>query len=146
MVRWTIIRVNLYRSSFKHSEVQKHFLWKYFATGHGKGVVAGTGGKVKTVIPAKVMSKGDDKIIVQSSNSFSKVEEQLLNKTQVIDISQEEIYSRMSEVIDCTLMKSQPLGLHKKNIHIVTCNDGYTIQTLNHFGGEKGGRVLLQYR
>ena len=62
----------------------------------------------------------------QSSNDFSKAAEQLLNKTEVIHISQEEISSRISEVIDWSLKKSQLLGLGKKNIHIVTSNDGNT--------------------
>ena len=59
------------------------------------------------------MSKGDGRIIVQSSNDFSKVAEQL-NKTEVIHISQEEISSTISVVIDWSLIKSQSLGLDKK--------------------------------
>ena len=39
------------------------------------------GGKAKALILAKVMSKGDDRIIVQPLTDFSKVAEQLLNKT-----------------------------------------------------------------
>ena len=68
---------------FFQSHSQKHktsFLWKYFVTSHGKGLVDGIGGKAKAlVVWAKVMSTGDDKIIVQSSNNFSKVAEQLIN-------------------------------------------------------------------
>ena len=45
------------------------------------------------------MSKGDERITVQSSNDFSKAAEQLLNKTEVTLISQEEISSGISEVI-----------------------------------------------
>ena len=59
------------------------------------------------------MNKGDGRIIVQSSNDFSKVAEQL-NKTEVIHISQEEISSTISVVIDWSLIKSQSLGLDKK--------------------------------
>ena len=59
------------------------------------------------------MNKGDGRIIVQSSNDFSKVAEQLLNKTEVIHISQEEISSTISVVIDWSLIKSQSLGLDK---------------------------------
>ena len=33
--------------------------------------------------------------------------------------------------------KTQSLGLHKNNIYIVTCNDGYTVQAFKHSGGEK---------
>ena len=55
----------------------------------------------------------------------------------MIHISQEEISSRISEVIDCSLIKPQSQGLHKNNIHIVTCNNGYTGQAFKHYGGEK---------
>ena len=37
--------------------------------------------KAKVLVLAKVMWKGDDRNIAQSSNDFSKVAEQLLNKT-----------------------------------------------------------------
>ena len=83
------------------------------------------------------MSKRDGKIIVQSSNDFSTSAEQLLNKTEVIHISQEEISSRISQVIDWSLIKSQSLDLHINNIHIAKCNDGYTVQAFKHSGGEK---------
>ena len=66
------------------------------------------------------MSKGDYRIIVQSSNDFSKAAGWLLNKTEVIHISQEEISSRTSDVIDWILTKTQSLGLGK--------NDGNTVQ------------------
>ena len=44
--------------------------------------------KLKNLVQAKVMGKGDNRIIVQSSNDLSKAAEQLLNKTEVIHISQ----------------------------------------------------------
>ena len=44
--------------------------------------------ELKTLVYAKVMGKEDNRIIVQSSNDFSKAAEQLLNKTEVIHISQ----------------------------------------------------------
>ena len=94
---------------FLQSDSKKHktaFLWKYFATSHGKGVVHGIGGKAKALIWAKLMSKGDNRIIVHSSNDFSKAADLLLNKTEVIHISQEEIYSRISKVFDWSLIKS----------------------------------------
>ena len=76
------------------------------------------GGKAKDLVLVKVMSKGYDRIIVQLSNDFSKAVEQLLHKTEAIHISEEEISSRISEVIDWSLIKSQSLGLCKNNIHI----------------------------
>ena len=48
----------------------KPFVWKYSATSHGKGVVDGVGGKVKSTVRRKVMSKGKDPIIVQDCQSF----------------------------------------------------------------------------
>ena len=58
------------------------------------------GSKTKTLVLLKVTSKKDDRIIVQLSNDFSKAAEQLLHKTEVIYISQEEISPRTSEIID----------------------------------------------
>ena len=109
--------------SLKHKSLSHK---KYFATSHGEGVVDGIGGKAKALVQAKVMSKGDDRIIVQSS----KAAEGLLKKTVMIHISQEEISSRVSEVTDSSLTKSESLGLRKNNIHIV-------IQTFKHSGGGK---------
>ena len=95
------LKTKSWQSSFDQSvRSKKAFSWKYFATSHGKGVVDGIGGKAKALVWAKVMSNGDDKIIVQSSNGFSKAAEQLLNKTEVIHNSQQEISSRVLEVID----------------------------------------------
>ena len=65
-------------------------------------------GKAKALVLLKVMTKGDYKIIVQLSNGFSKAAEQLLHKTEVIHISQEQISSRILEGIDWSLIKSQP--------------------------------------
>ena len=52
----------------------------------------------------------------------------------MIHISQENISSTISEIIDWSLIKSQSLGLCKNNIHIV---DGYTVQAFKHSGDEK---------
>ena len=82
------------------------------------------------------MSKGNGRIIVQSSNDFSKTAERLLNKTEVIHISQK-TSSRTSEVIDWSLMKTRSISLLKNNIHIVTCNDMYTVQTFRNSGVRK---------
>ena len=124
--------------NFLQSHSQKHkpaFLWKYFATSHGKGVVDGIGGKAKTLVWAKVMSKGMTELVIKW---FSKAAEQLLNKTEVIHTSQEEISSKIS-VIDWSLIKSQWLGVGKNNIHIVTSNNGNTVQA---FWWWKSGRIL----
>ena len=56
---------------------------------------ARVGGKAKALVLANVMSKGDDRIIVQSSNDFSEAAQQLLNKTEMIHISQEKNSSRI---------------------------------------------------
>ena len=93
---------NKFMVQFFQSLSQKHkktFSWKYFAKNHGKGIVDEIGAKAKALVCVNVMSKGDNKIIVQSSNDFSKAVQQPLNKTDVICISHEEISSRISEVI-----------------------------------------------
>ena len=77
------------------------------------------GGKAKASVLLEVMSKGDDRIIVQLSNDFSTAAERVLHKTEVIHISQEEFSSRISEVINWSLIKSQSLCLCKNNIHSV---------------------------
>ena len=59
------------------------------------------GDQAKALVLMKVMSKGDDRIIVQ------------------LYISQEKVPSRISEVIDWIVIKSQSHGLCKSNIHIV---------------------------
>ena len=59
---------------------KKAFLIEIFAANHGKGVADEIGGKAKSLLCVKVTSKGDDSIIVQSSNDFSKAAKQLLNK------------------------------------------------------------------
>ena len=63
-------------SKYKHQ-----FTWKYFATGHGKGVVDGVGGRAKSLVRAEVMSKKSERTIVQSSLDFACVASRLLQKT-----------------------------------------------------------------
>ena len=59
----------------------KHqFTWKYFATGHGKGVVDGVGGLAKSLVRAEVMSKKSERTFVQSSLDFACVASRLLQK------------------------------------------------------------------
>ena len=55
------------------------------------------------------MSKGTDRMTVQSSNDFSKAAEHLLNKTEVTHILQVEISSRISGVIEWNMIKSGSL-------------------------------------
>ena len=38
-------------------------MWKFPATSHGKGVVDGVGGKVKSTVRRKVLSKGKDSLV-----------------------------------------------------------------------------------
>ena len=64
--------------------------WQYFATTHGKGVVDGIGGAAKSIVRQNVMSKGKN-IIVQDAAGFAQAAEKLLDKVQVIYISQKDI-------------------------------------------------------
>ena len=69
----------------------KKFIWKYFATSHGKGVVDGLGGSAKSLVRTKTKSKGDGAVVVQSSVEFAKLAEQLMPATTVLHISDHEI-------------------------------------------------------
>lgn len=96
---------------------QREVSWKYFATSHGKGVVDGIGGKAKSLVRQKVMSK-DDSTTVNDSVSFAEVATQLMPSTKVVHISQKEI--------DEIIAKDNPWndvpavqGIHK--IHVATC-------------------------
>ena len=86
---------NKFMVKFLQSLSQKHkrpFSQKHFAASHGKGAVDRIDGKAKALVCAKVMSKATDRVIVQLSNYYSKAGEQLLNKTEVIHISQENFF------------------------------------------------------
>ena len=94
--------------SLKH---ERPFSWRYFPTSHGKTVVEATGSKAKALLCAKVKSKWAKIIIIHSSDDFSKAAEQPLDKAEVIQISREEIFSRISEVIDWSLIKLELLAV-----------------------------------
>ena len=55
----------------------------------------------------------------------------------MIHISQEEISSRLLEVIARSLIKTESLGLLQINIHVVTCNHEYTVHRFKQSGIEK---------
>ena len=60
-------------------------------TSHGKGVVDGVGGRVKSSVHAKVMSLGKKREIVQDAESFCKLASTSCNKNTVIYVGKEEI-------------------------------------------------------
>ena len=61
----------------------KPFIWKFIATLHGKGVIDGVGGKVKSSVWRKVMSLSKDRPVVQDSQGFAKLAAELCHKTKV---------------------------------------------------------------
>ena len=69
---------------------QKDFSWKFFATSHGKGVVDGVGGRAKSLVRQKSLSK-DGSHAVQSSSDFAKLADELMQSTTVLHINQHEI-------------------------------------------------------
>ena len=75
-------------SSKKHG---KPFIWKFSATSHGKAVVNAVGGKIKSSFHKKVMSLGKDWPIVQDSESFAKLANELLESTTIIHVTKEEV-------------------------------------------------------
>ena len=111
---------------------QREVSWKYFVTSHGKGVVDGIGGKAKSLVRQKVMSK-DDSIIVNDSISFTKAAAKLMPSTNVVHISKTEI--------DEIIAKDDPWndvpavqGIHK--IHVATCSHPDRILKLYRTSGE----------
>lgn len=68
----------------------KPFEWKYFATSHGKGVVDGIGGRAKSLVRTKCLSKSET-TCVQSSTDFFELVQELMPQTKVIHISKQEI-------------------------------------------------------
>ena len=48
----------------------KEFAWKFFATSHGKGVVDGVGGSLKSYVRRRVLSPGENAPIVDNAVSF----------------------------------------------------------------------------
>ena len=64
----------------------KPFMWKFSATSHGKGVVDGVGGKVKSMVRRKVMSKGKDSLVVQDCESFVQAAKKLLKSTSIVHL------------------------------------------------------------
>ena len=56
----------------------KEFVWKFSATSHGMGVVAGVCGNMKSCVQQKTMSKEKDCIIVCNSASFAEAAAKLV--------------------------------------------------------------------
>ena len=84
---------NKYAMKLLYSLSQKYkrnFAWKYFATSHGKGVVDGVGGRAKSLVRQKSMSKSG-KQVVHNSQDFFEVALSVMSSTTVLHISQEEI-------------------------------------------------------
>ena len=64
---------------------------KVKVTSHGKGVLDGVGGKVKSTIQRKVMSQGKNRLIVQDAESFASAAKILISSTKIIQIGEPEI-------------------------------------------------------
>ena len=65
------------------NKYDKPFVWKFSATSHGKGVVDGVGGKIKSSVRRKVMGKGE-RIIVQDCESFVETAKTLVQKLYIL--------------------------------------------------------------
>ena len=70
---------------------------------HGKGVVDGIDGNVKSIVQSQSMGKRKDKIIVQDPKSFYQVASKAMNATEVflIDKTQIEAYRDTDPFNDC---------------------------------------------
>ena len=73
--------------------------WKYFATGHGKGVVDGIGGSTKARVKEKVIGKGKRKTPVKVENykDFFELSSKTLPKITYLQVSKEEVEEYVKE-------------------------------------------------
>ena len=99
-------------------KLKKDVTWKYFATSHGKGVVDGIGGKAKSLVRQKVMSKSEI-TIVKDSVSFAKVAAELMPATHVVHISQKEIDDMVNTVNPWSDVPAMQ-GIHR--VHVAACS------------------------
>ena len=72
-------------------QYKKKINWKFSATSHGKGVVDGIDGNVKSNVRPKVMNMKKNRSIVQDSESFAELAQKLVPSTKVKHFSDEEI-------------------------------------------------------
>ena len=114
----TIIQSRLIQSQFMYQrdsitqKVNGTISWKYIATSHEKCVVDGIGGRAKSIVRWKFMSKNDD-VIVQSS--------QLMPATTVLYVSQADIDS-------VTIIGSencQSISFQNQSFFIPACHDDW---------------------
>ena len=71
-------------------QYKKKINWKFSATSHGKGVVDGIDGNVKSNVRPKVMNMKKNRSIVQDSESFAELAQKLVPSTKVKHFSDEE--------------------------------------------------------
>ena len=76
------------------SKYGKPFTWKFSVTAHGKGVVDGLWGRVKSLVRMKTMSRGKNRVIVQNTADFVDLASKLCRNIQVrhLTVSQIEQY------------------------------------------------------
>ena len=72
-------------------QYKKKINWKFSATSHGKGIVDGIDGNVKSNVRPKVMNMKKDRSIVQDSESFAELAQKLVPSTKIKHFSDEEI-------------------------------------------------------
>ena len=90
------------------------------------------------------MSKSDDRIIMKSSKDFAVAAMQLLDKTKVFHISQEELAAKLPDIVSWDDIKVTPLGLRKNNIHILQCADGITVSFYRHATRGRSGEISYE--
>lgn len=120
---------------------QKDFSWKYFATSHGKGVVDGVGGRAKSLVRQKSMSK-DVSHAVQSSKDFADLASELMSATTVLHISQEEI----NEAVALTdSWEDAPAADGIRSMHDAQCIFKDHKIELRHVTGQTESDVVIHY-
>ncbi|XP_071034011.1 uncharacterized protein [Parasteatoda tepidariorum] len=97
---------------------KKDFIWKYFATSHGKGVVDGVGGNVKRLVRQKMMAQRG--LVIQSAKEFAELASTLVKSTKVFYIAEEEIKKKITE---CKPWEKVPSVPGIKQYHIIWWKD-----------------------
>ena len=118
----------------------KPFIWTFSATSHGKGVVDGVGGKIKSSVHKKVMSLGKDGAVVQDSESFAKLASELSKSTRVIHVSKEKVYAYRES---SPFSKSLPVhGISK--MHVIMSDGTNSYLWANSSYNQAGSKANIQ--
>ena len=107
-------------------EFDKEFDWKFSARGHGKGVVDGVGGNVKSVVRKRIAAKNPI-IRVCNAKTFVEIASKYCKETNVIHIDEEEIIKFAQGKPFTSVMAVPGISL----IHHIAVKDGVVHKWIN---------------